>query len=88
MISSIIWALVVGLVVGALGRLIVPGKQNLSIVMTMVIGVLASLVAGILLGATAYNNDNGGIPWFSIIVGGILAALGIVAYGRLGSRRV
>lgn len=87
MLSSILWAIVVGLIVGALGRLILPGKQNISILMTIIIGVIASFVGGLLLGLTTYNNSNGGIPWISIIVGAILAAVGIVIYGRVTGGR-
>ena len=43
---GIIGFLVFGLVVGALARLIKPGKQNLSIVMTLVLGVVGSLIGG------------------------------------------
>lgn len=84
---GIIMAIIGGLIVGALGRLILPGKQNISILMTIVIGVLASLVAGIILGLFGYGNGNGGIPWLSLIVGALVAAGGIVAYGNLTSRR-
>ncbi len=48
---AIIGFLVFGLVVGALARLIKPGKQNLSIVMTLVLGVVGSLIGGIIASA-------------------------------------
>ena len=44
---GIIGFLVFGLVVGALARLIKPGKQNLSLVMTLVLGVVGSLIGGV-----------------------------------------
>lgn len=86
MISSIIWTIIVGLVIGLLGRLILPGRQNISLLMTTLIGIVASLIGGLILGAFAYNNSNGGIPWLSIIVGAILAAIGILIYGRVTHR--
>ena len=88
MISSIIGAIIVGAIIGALGRLILPGKQNISIVMTIIIGIVASLIGGLILGFTAYNNNNGGIPWLSLLVGAIRAALGIMAYGRMSNKAV
>ena len=45
---AIIGFLVFGLVVGALARLIKPGKQNLSLLMTLVLGVVGSLIGGII----------------------------------------
>lgn len=44
-ISGIISALVVGLIIGALGRLVVPGKQHLPIWLTTVIGIVATVAA-------------------------------------------
>lgn len=44
---AIVGFLVFGLVVGALARLIKPGKQNLSILMTLLLGVVGSLIGGV-----------------------------------------
>jgi uncharacterized membrane protein YeaQ/YmgE (transglycosylase-associated protein family) len=48
---AIIGFLVFGLVVGALARLIKPGKQNLSLLMTLLLGVVGSLIGGIIASA-------------------------------------
>jgi uncharacterized membrane protein YeaQ/YmgE (transglycosylase-associated protein family) len=89
MIGTIIGAIIAGLIIGALGRLILPGKQNISILMTIVIGIIASLVATLILGGIfGYTNASGGIKWWYWIVSAILAALGIVAYGRITKRAV
>ncbi|MDN5766737.1 MAG: GlsB/YeaQ/YmgE family stress response membrane protein [Humibacillus sp.] len=84
MIGTIIGAIVAGLIIGALGRLILPGKQNISIVMTIVIGIVASLVCTLILGGIfGYTNASGGIQWWYWLVSAVLAAIGISAYGRL-----
>jgi len=49
-ISGIISALVVGLIIGALGRLAVPGKQHLPIWLTIVIGIVAAFVGSAIAG--------------------------------------
>jgi uncharacterized membrane protein YeaQ/YmgE (transglycosylase-associated protein family) len=41
----IVW-LVIGLVIGALARLLVPGRQHIGIIMTILIGIVAALVGG------------------------------------------
>ncbi len=46
MLGLIISILVVGLVAGALARLVVPGRQDISILMTIVLGVIGSFVGG------------------------------------------
>jgi uncharacterized membrane protein YeaQ/YmgE (transglycosylase-associated protein family) len=48
---AIIGFLVFGLIVGALARLIKPGKQNLSLLMTLLLGVVGSLVGGLVASA-------------------------------------
>ncbi len=48
---GIIGFLVFGLIVGAVARLIKPGKQNLSILMTLVLGVVGSIIGGVVASA-------------------------------------
>jgi uncharacterized membrane protein YeaQ/YmgE (transglycosylase-associated protein family) len=43
--------IVFGLVVGALARLLVPGRQHLGILMTLILGVIGSVVGGIVANA-------------------------------------
>jgi uncharacterized membrane protein YeaQ/YmgE (transglycosylase-associated protein family) len=45
-IFQIIWMLVIGLVVGVLARMLLPGGQNIGMLMTAVFGVLGSIVGG------------------------------------------
>ena len=45
-IMHVIWALIVGLIVGALARLLVPGQQHLGVLMTSILGVVGSFVGG------------------------------------------
>ena len=44
-VTGIITAIVVGIIIGALGRLVVPGKQNIPIWLTIVVGIVANLWA-------------------------------------------
>jgi uncharacterized membrane protein YeaQ/YmgE (transglycosylase-associated protein family) len=68
MVLHIIGLIVAGLVVGALGRLIHPGKDPIGIVMTVVIGVASVLIAWLLIGG-----------WLgfvlAVIIGVVLVAL-------------
>ena len=44
---GIIGFLVAGLIIGALARLIKPGKQSLSVLMTLLLGVVGSVIGGV-----------------------------------------
>ena len=48
MLWFIITLIIVGLIAGALARLIIPGRQNLSIPMTILLGIIGSFVGGFL----------------------------------------
>ena len=50
-----------GLVVGALGRLAIPGKDPMSIWMTILIGIAGSFIAGLVWWAISGNRNGGGI---------------------------
>ena len=48
MVIQILGLLLIGIVIGALARLIKPGRQKLSLVMTMVLGVAGAVIGGLL----------------------------------------
>lgn len=48
MVGHIIWIVVLGLIVGAVARLIVPGKHNIGLIMTAVLGIVGAYVGGTL----------------------------------------
>lgn len=92
MFWTIISAVIVGLIVGALARLIMPGKQNIGVIMTIVLGVLGSL-GGSWLCYNLFNYENEGGGWAVIpfLVGIIVAVVLIAIYlgitGRRGTRK-
>jgi uncharacterized membrane protein YeaQ/YmgE (transglycosylase-associated protein family) len=55
-IGLIISLIIIGLIAGALARLIIPGKQNMSILMTIVLGIIGSFVGGFL-GFLIFQHD-------------------------------
>jgi uncharacterized membrane protein YeaQ/YmgE (transglycosylase-associated protein family) len=71
---SLLWLALTGLVIGALGRLVLPGQQNVSLLATALIGIAASLLGGIL----ADVLDVGWLIQFVVAVA--LAALGITLF--------
>ncbi|GAA4419385.1 GlsB/YeaQ/YmgE family stress response membrane protein [Actinokineospora soli] len=89
-VTGIITAIVVGIIVGALGRLVVPGKQGIPIWLTIVIGIVAALLGTALARAIGIATATEGIDWLELLVQVALAALGVLlvtgAYGRRRSR--
>jgi uncharacterized membrane protein YeaQ/YmgE (transglycosylase-associated protein family) len=48
MLIFIIWICIIGLVVGAIARLLLPGRDNIGIFGTIVLGIVGSFVGGFL----------------------------------------
>lgn len=75
MFGLIISLLIVGIIAGAVARLVVPGKQNLSILATLVIGIVGSFVGGFL-GYLLFRSDRqDGFFQPSGIIGSIIGAI-------------
>jgi uncharacterized membrane protein YeaQ/YmgE (transglycosylase-associated protein family) len=85
-VTGIITALIIGLIIGALGRLVVPGKQNIPIWLTMVIGVVAALLGTVIARAIGVSNTKG-VDWIELLFQVVLAAIGVALVAGLGSRR-
>ncbi len=73
---TVIGALFVGVVVGALARLFLPGRQNISIGGTIGVGFVAALIGGLI--AQAFGvGDTDGIDWIKLAIQVGLAMVGI-----------
>jgi uncharacterized membrane protein YeaQ/YmgE (transglycosylase-associated protein family) len=85
-VTGIFTAIVIGLIIGALGRLVVPGRQRIPIWLTLLIGIVAALL-GTVLAAALGVDDTRGIDWIELILQVAVAAVGVVvAAGLLGRR--
>lgn len=72
-ITGIITAIIVGLIIGALGRLVVPGKQHLPIWLTLVLGIVAAFVGGWI--ASFFTGF-----WLFVLIVQVLVAAAIVYF--------
>src|SRR5690348_18230845 len=79
-LSVIIWWILIGLVVGAVARLVIPGRQHIGIIVTILIGIVAAIVGGILTAALL----GAGHTVITCIVAVLLAALVVRAFTTRG----
>jgi uncharacterized membrane protein YeaQ/YmgE (transglycosylase-associated protein family) len=79
----VIGFVVFGLVVGVIARLVVPGRQNLSLGMTLVLGLVGSVVGGVVANAIG-TGDVFELNVIGSLVAIAAAVLLIIAGDRLG----
>ena len=84
---SFIWWLIVGLIAGALARLIMPGRDAMSWLMTMLLGIVGSVVGGLISWAIwgAETRDGGFQP--AGLVLSIIGAIVVLGLWRMIARR-
>jgi uncharacterized membrane protein YeaQ/YmgE (transglycosylase-associated protein family) len=80
----IIWALIVGLFVGAIAKLVMPGKDPGGIIITMLLGIVGSVVAGFLGRALGVYHAGDTGPG---VIASILGAVIVLAIYRAFFRR-
>ena len=79
-IENILGAIIIGAIIGALGRLVIPGRQPIPIWLTILVGIAAALLGTFIVGPL---RNTSGIDWVELIVQIGLAALGVVLVTRL-----
>ncbi len=84
---NFLWTLIIGLVVGAIAKLLMPGKDPGGFIVTMIIGVVGALLAGFLGRALGWYQNPGEGPGIiaSIIGAMILLLLYRLFVGRRGT---
>ena len=80
---EILWYLLVGLVIGVLARLILPGKENMGWIMTILLGALGAFLAGSLGQWVGWY----GFPsWIGFVAALVVAIILIALYDWIKSR--
>jgi uncharacterized membrane protein YeaQ/YmgE (transglycosylase-associated protein family) len=75
-VGGIISAIIIGLVLGIVGRALAPGKQNIPIWLTGAVGIIAALVGTAIVGGL---QDTDGLDWVEVVVQIVLAVIGVMA---------
>lgn len=71
---SFVWAIIAGLIIGLIAKLVLPGRQPIPLWLTIIIGIIGGLVGNAL--ATALGvRETGGIDWIRHILQVVVAAV-------------
>ncbi|NYT37934.1 GlsB/YeaQ/YmgE family stress response membrane protein [Allopusillimonas soli] len=81
---GIISMIIVGFIVGLIARAIMPGDQKMGIIMTIILGIIGSVVAGYLGQALNLYQPGEGAGWIGSIIGAIIV---LFIYGLIVKKR-
>lgn len=85
LIAIVVWA-VFGLICGAIARLLVPGRQSMGLVVTMLLGVIGSFVGGFLAFLIVGGEPLQATGFIFSVIGAVIA-LALYLYAKRGSAR-
>jgi uncharacterized membrane protein YeaQ/YmgE (transglycosylase-associated protein family) len=85
-VTGIITAIIIGAIIGFVGRLVAPGKQNIPIWLTIVVGIVAAFIGTWIAGLFGVAST-GGIDWIELILQVVVAAVGVTVVAGIYNRR-
>ena len=86
-VTGIFTAILIGIVVGVLGRLLLPGKQKIGMLLTILVGIVSALVGTALARSIGIPTATGGVDWLELLVQVLVAAAGVALVAALMGRR-
>ena len=85
-VTGIITAIIIGAIIGFVGRLVAPGKQDIPIWLTIVVGIVAAFIGTWIAGLFGVANTSG-IDWIELILQVVVAAIGVTVVAGIYGRR-
>lgn len=84
-LGILIWGLLAGIIIGPLARLVLPGKQDISLPMTIVVGAVGAILGG-LIAQWLGVGETDGIDWIKHAIQVGVAAVAVLVYGSMTGR--
>ncbi|MFC7381926.1 GlsB/YeaQ/YmgE family stress response membrane protein [Sphaerisporangium rhizosphaerae] len=84
-IQTILGAIVIGAIIGALGRLVLPGRQPIGWLLTIIVGIVAALI-GTAIAQVLGVATTDGIDWIELVLQVVLAVVGVGAVAAIKGR--
>lgn len=85
-IAGVLSAIIIGLALGVLGRMVAPGAQKIPIWLTILVGIAAAFLGTGVARAVGVENTEG-IDWIEVIIQVVIAAVGVTIAASVMGRR-
>jgi uncharacterized membrane protein YeaQ/YmgE (transglycosylase-associated protein family) len=86
-ITGVFTAIVIGAIIGVLARLVLPGKQPIGILITVLVGIVSAFIGTALARAMGIPTATSGVDWLELLVQLVVAIAGVALASALMSRR-
>lgn len=86
-ITGVITAILIGIVVGVLGRLVLPGRQPIGMLVTILVGIVSAFIGTAIARAIGIPTATSGIDWMELLVQVVVAVVGVALVAALMGRR-
>ena len=83
MLSALLFWIIVGLIAGALAKVVMPGDDPGGIIVTIIIGIVGAVLGGWLLSLLGIGAGAGSGGWIFSIIAGVIGAVILLAIYRL-----
>lgn len=84
--GDILWAIVGGTIIGVIAKLVMPGRQNVGFILTIVVGIVGMFVGDFLARALGVEVTSG-VDWIRHTLQVVVAAAGLAGLGAVLGRR-
>ena len=81
---GVLWTIILGFVIGVVAKLLHPGKDNMGFIMTILLGVAGSLLAGLIGEALGWYKAGEGAGFIASVV---VAIILLVIYGKIKANK-
>ena len=86
-IGEILGLIFFGAVIGILARLVLPGRQNINLIITVILGILGALIGYWVWGSLLDKGNTAGIDWIRWFISIAAAAILVVIYGSITGKK-
>lgn len=86
MLGTILWSIIGGTIIGVLAKLVMPGRQNVGMILTIIVGIVGMFVGDFL--ARLFGVEStGGIDWIRHFLQVAVAVAGLAGLGAIMGRK-